>query len=210
MEDLLSRLKNAQKACDEAYKLYVDAREMFNKNAMGNKKSESKVIFIAIGIILSIPLQTILRYIILGIFNLIGNIFSVFSNFLEWYKYSFPFLLSIAVLILLWVVAIKYYNKLMCKSSDRINEKINNKVLKAYSILNDNKYDLMLVPNEYWYSIAMEYIVNVIEDKRADSVDEAVNYYKSQLYNWELNNNRSILDRIDSQKELLNQYVINK
>ena len=210
MEDLLSRLKNAQKACDEAYKLYVDAREMFNKNAMGNKKSESKVIFIAIGIILSIPLQTILRYIILGIFNLIGNIFSVFSNFLEWYKYSFTMLLSMAILILIWVVAIKYYNKLMCKSSDRINEKINNKLLKAYSILNDIKHDLMLVPDEYWYSIAMEYIVDVIEDKRADSVDEAVNYYKSQLYNWKLNNNRSILDKIDSQKELLNHYVINK
>ena len=62
---------------------------------------------------------------------------------------------------------------------------------EGYRIISQNADLLRLLPSEYLYPLATEYIAKMINSDRADSIKEALSMYDEQQHRWTMEQNMS-------------------
>lgn len=76
----------------------------------------------------------------------------------------------------------------------RINQRVN-------EILNQYENDFQILPPDYQYSIAAEYIYKCFLNQRAATISEAVNLFEEQLHRWKIENYHQQLMNIQYQQQ---------
>ncbi|NLM18801.1 MAG: hypothetical protein GX217_02105, partial [Clostridiaceae bacterium] len=73
-----------------------------------------------------------------------------------------------------------YYNENYPPMESKKNETLN----RAKRFFNSSEFTeaRAVIPNDYFDSISAEYLVNAVENKRADSIKEAINLYEEYLH----------------------------
>lgn len=56
----------------------------------------------------------------------------------------------------------------------------------AQQIFDNNVNDLAFLPVDYWYPLATEYLVKVVQADRANSLAEALSMFDEQLHRWKI------------------------
>jgi len=75
---------------------------------------------------------------------------------------------------------------------------------KGTMILEDNVSSLSVIPNDYWYPLATNYLLKVVQTGRADTVNQALQMFDEQLHRWKVEEaNASILAQQQAQTEAL-------
>lgn len=69
---------------------------------------------------------------------------------------------------------------------------------EIFNIAETYQYDMEVLPPNYQYSIAAEYIYNCFVNQRANTMAEAINLYEEQLHRWKMEN---------YQQEMLNMQI---
>ena len=75
---------------------------------------------------------------------------------------------------------------------------------KGARILEDNVPTLSIIPNDYWYPMATNYLLKVVQTGRADTVNQALQMFDEQLHRWKVEEaNASIVAQQKAQTEAL-------
>lgn len=56
----------------------------------------------------------------------------------------------------------------------------------AQQIFDDHVEELAFLPVDYWYPMATEYLMKVIQAKRANTLGEAIDKFEEQLHRWKI------------------------
>lgn len=79
-----------------------------------------------------------------------------------------------------------------------------NEEQKGTDILNANADALSVMPSDYWYPLATDYVLKMIRSGRADSVNEALLMFDEQLHRWRMeDSSASILAQQQAQTDAL-------
>ena len=75
---------------------------------------------------------------------------------------------------------------------------------KGSTILEDNISELSVIPNDYWYPLATNYLLKVVQTGRAETVNQALQMFDEQLHRWKVEEaNASIVAQQQAQTEAL-------
>lgn len=79
-----------------------------------------------------------------------------------------------------------------------------NEEQKGTDILNANADALSVMPSDYWYPLATDYVLRMVRTGRADTVNKALMMFDEQLHRWKMeDSNASILAQQQAQTEAL-------
>ena len=75
---------------------------------------------------------------------------------------------------------------------------------KGTKILDENIPSLSVIPNDYWYPRATNYLLKGVQTGRADTVNQALQMFDEQLHRWKMEEaNASIVAQQQAQTEAL-------
>lgn len=186
--DLEAALVKADRICNEAYPFMEKASNMranADEKAVKSRKI-CKIISIVIGL-----------FSIDAMGNLAANTGA---------DPSMAFLIVIMGILL----AVAFYKLVFLKNIVDLGVKSEyetaaNEEQKGTDILNANADALSVIPSDYWYPLATDYVLKMIRSGRADSVNEALLMFDEQLHRWRMeDSSASILAQQQAQTEALN------
>lgn len=127
--------------------------------------------------------------------------------FIKSVVFSYPFVFLFLFGIIFIIILITRKSNLN-KSQIRINS-INYNIASAENQLSDtikNSWQtLSVLPRDYCYFFAANYIYNVLINRRADSLKEAINLYEEQLHRWKMEQySADLLEQSRQQQMTLN------
>ena len=76
-----------------------------------------------------------------------------------------------------------------------------------YDIASTIKNDITILPPDYQYSMAAEYIYSCLRNQRANTIGEAVNLYEDQLHKWRVENSLQQLTQIQKEQAASSRYI---
>lgn len=148
-------------------------------------------------------------------------------NFIcAWYLYSFKgaveqfrsfsTLIFISIIVFIFVSVIWIIMSYFSKKSQlsKLENKLQNKKDELASI-NRNLYDIAttikdkitILPPDYQYSMAAEYIYSCLRNQRANTIGEAVNLYEDQLHKWRVENSLQQLNQMQKEQAASLRYI---
>lgn len=179
MNELLSKLTIADRICKDAHKHYTKAAEMESENSALTAKSKNlkrNIIIVCV----------VASFLVEGMFGWLGSV------------------LSIGIII----GGVQYYKKSKKEIEDAVvefNEKINAESAAAQKIFEDNAADLSVLPVDYWYPLAIESLIKLLQSNRADDLRQALNLFDEQAHRWKIEEaNSQILQMQQMQTAHLN------
>lgn len=186
--DLEAALVKADQICNEAYPFMEKASNMradADEKAVKSSK-HFKILSVVIGFLfMSISGNT------LGPMGMGG----------------FVALLIVVIGVLLAVVLYKkvFAEKVVESRVKTDYEAAANEEQKGIDILNANADELSVMPSDYWYPLATDYVLRMVRTGRANTVNEALLMFDEQLHRWKMeDSNASILAQQQAQTEALN------
>lgn len=184
-DKLTESLTKADRICNEAYPFFerasnirYDAEEKAAKS-----KKRFKILLVVVGLLALSFIQTSLTY-----------------------MSEAPLISFILIIISIAMVVLVFVSK--GKADDRVytlKESADNEDAKGTEILNTNADTLSIIPDDYWYPLATNYMLKVVRTGRANTVNEALLMFDEQLHRWKMeDSNASILAQQQAQTEALN------
>lgn len=113
-------------------------------------------------------------------------------------------LLAIVAVIVYCSEKIKKKRKMDCyeKQLKELECKSNEYKVAVEKILEQIQDDLTVIPPDYQYPLAIEYIYSCIRNQRAASMGEAINLYEDQLHKWRMEQMQSKLVEMSMQQQV--------
>ena len=183
MSQLAEQLSVADQICTEAFPFFeraVGIREDALQQAAKEKKPQ-KLISVGIGFIGLLVGAWLGDVIKIG--AMLGFITAAAAGILYYKKVSLP----------------KINAKVEAANKRAVAEEA-----KGTQYLDDNAAALSVIPSEYWYPMATNYLLKVVQTGRADTVNQALQMYDEQLHRWKVEEaNASILAQQQAQTEAL-------
>ena len=176
---IIEQIREANTICSSAYANFANADNI--RDAAETKKSRSTKINIAI----IIGAACLVSQILTGIF---GIIFGIFANVPVLGKLfgGLGILLTFAGTVFVIIV-------LKNMLSARKNEEYERSIAEAdaayqagEAIFCENTDTLSVIPSEYWYPMATEYILRMFETGRAGTMNEALQMYDEYHHRWRM------------------------
>ncbi len=78
--------------------------------------------------------------------------------------------------------------QLALKAAQPYYDRANEQIALAQQVFNENHDDVSILPEEYWYPLASEYIARMVQTERAHTVPEALSLFDEQLHRWTMEN----------------------
>lgn len=97
-------------------------------------------------------------------------------------------LLGIAGCVVAGIISYKKMKANKQKKADNLVAQANEMRAQASKIFDDNYNTMSILPADYWYPMATEYIVKVVQTERANTVPEALTLFDEQLHRWTMEN----------------------
>lgn len=174
MNELLQELIMADKICKQANARYVKAAQL---EQQGNDLTESmkkvKTKWIIVGVVIWI------------IGSSIGRAFSGIPAIGMILSAAF----SIGFIYLGYRLGSTNYKREKASIDSEI-AKLQTQIEKekeyAQQIFDDHIDELAFLPVDYWYPMATDYLVKVIQAKRANTLGEAIDKFEEQLHRWKV------------------------
>ncbi|MCC8079306.1 MAG: hypothetical protein LIO57_04495 [Oscillospiraceae bacterium] len=79
-----------------------------------------------------------------------------------------------------------YEKKSNAEKKEQLNTKIERIQNRAQQFLNEHTDELSVLPNDYWYPMATDFLVKVVQSGRAGTLGEAIDRYEEQLHRWKV------------------------
>lgn len=103
------------------------------------------------------------------------------------------------IIVIPWLIGLIIGTIIVLKKDKRCKEKATRRILeledeiKVLEQKNETEIrglfpEIQIVPSNYRYVIAVQYIVESFQNRRADTLKEAINLYEEQLHRWKLEN----------------------
>lgn len=171
MNELLQKLKAADRVCQSANEHYVKADQIESPiSELSGKIKKAKTKWIIIGIVA----------------------WAIIAYLLESMARHIPFLGDTFMFIMLAVVVVL---SIICYRKEK--EAINSKIAKiqeqaqaerniAQQIFENNIATMEFLPSDYWYPLATEYLIKAIQIGRASTLPEAIDKFEEQLHRWKI------------------------
>ena len=125
-----------------------------------------------------------------------------------------PTLMFIAAFLILVAISCfaSYLSKksALQKSKERIETAKKNLAAinrNLYDIASTIKNDIAVLPPDYQYSMAAEYIYSCLRNQRANTIGEAINLYEDQLHKWRVENSLQQLNQIQKEQAASLRYI---
>lgn len=189
MEELLQNLKRADEICKKANVHYENANRMeqaFRVQTAGSKNTKIK--WAAIGF---------------GVYFAAGIAARVVSG-IPFLGTALAGIIGIGGLIAGVYVGLQGYQKEKSDLEAKIeanHQQAENERAVAQKIFEEYTDEMAFLPVDYWYPMATEYLIKMVQSQRADSLKEALNLYDEQLHRWkveEANNNIMMQQQIQT------------
>lgn len=162
---------------------------------------------------------------ILGSFCIIFGL-PILNFICAWYLYSFKgaveqfrsfstlIFIFFIVFILVSVIGIiiSYFSKKsqLSKLENKLqnkNDEIASINRSLYEIATAIKDKITILPPDYQYSMAAEYIYSCLRNQRANTIGEAVNLYEDQLHKWRVENSLQLLNQMQKEQAASLRYI---
>ena len=211
--EILEKINRIRKPVNDVYayvKEYKENDTQKEKTKKLYKKVENKN---PIGIAIAILFVGffILLYIIYSYGSLTGKITAEGIPDVSYLKHI-DFRYIVAWLILNVIIAVIVYcsekikkkRKMDCyeKQLKELECKSNEYKVAVEKILEQIQDDLTVIPPDYQYPLAIEYIYSCIRNQRAASMGEAINLYEDQLHKWRMEQMQSKLVEMSMQQQV--------
>ena len=186
MSELEEKVKSVDEICKQFYPYFEKAKKDREDAELRLKKgTKTRVIISVVG-------AWILSDILVGISSMIG--LPVVFGFLD-------------IVIAIFVAAKVYNSYLKPNLTNEYNNMIKDAIYneeKGNQIIENNISSLSILPDDYWYPLATNYIYKIVKQGRADSINQALQMYDEQLHRWKVEEaNAAILSEQQSQSESL-------
>ncbi|MCD8373618.1 MAG: hypothetical protein LUC20_00705 [Oscillospiraceae bacterium] len=79
-----------------------------------------------------------------------------------------------------------YEKKSNTEKKEQLNTKIERIQNRAQQFLDEHADELSVLPNDYWYPMATDFLVKVVQSGRAGTLGEAIDRYEEQLHRWKV------------------------
>lgn len=174
MNELLQALTTADKICKQANTHYVKAAQLEQQgNTLAESMKKAKTKWIIVGVVIW-AIGSFIGRVFVGI-PVVGMVISA--------------VFSIGSIYLGYRVGSTRYKK--------EQESVNSEIAKlqaqiekekgyAQQIFDDHVEELAFLPVDYWYPMATEYLMKVIQAKRANTLGEAIDKFEEQLHRWKI------------------------
>lgn len=187
MNELVEKLRNADSICKEFYPYFESANKQMEEaeEKLKDDKKTRTVISAVVGIFVWLLLSEILMDTLRlpGFFNFVAILIGGLAGKKLYTSVFFPKITE-------------YYNVSM-KEALKIEQ-------KGKLIMEEHQAELSVIPEEYWYPMATEYLLKVVQTERAENVNQALSMYDEQLHRWKLEEaNAAILEEQIKQTEAL-------
>lgn len=191
---VIERLHHAHDICVQAYERIQKSREMCSKaekrRATSWKRLRKSFPWF-FGSVLLVPAPFLL-FAFSGNFDWKG--FAALTGLIALWA-AIPFTLF----LILFVFLPRYKGKKLQKQSEQEQQ-------AGVNILSDNAEVLAILPFEYWYPQATQYITRLFETNRANTLQEALKMFDEQRHRWMMENSQQkILATQQEQISLLNE-----
>lgn len=178
MSNLAEELRVADQICSSACPLLEEAASLkADAEVKVTKARKNKTIFrvVAIVALITIVPSMVSTPLTLALGNAGGII-------------GMPLSLVLGVLIYKKIISpmIESYGRKAEKNYEESINRANESEAEGSRILSDNTYALSVIPEEYWYPMATNYLYKVIRAGRAESVSQALQMYDDQLHRWKI------------------------
>ena len=177
-KELLQKLINADRICKQANVHYQEAvkLEQQDMEQQASTKKSAKIKGIIAGVATWFVIGSIGNVLV----SLLGNI-----AFLVMMINSISQFGGLALGIILgYSIYKKGQGEFKAESAKR--QKAIEKEKAAAQIFDNNVNDLAFLPVDYWYPLATEYLVKVVQADRANSLAEALSMFDEQLHRWKI------------------------
>lgn len=87
------------------------------------------------------------------------------------------------------------------KSLQNLQNYLNQVDSDIFNIVETYQHDIAVLPPNYQYSIAAEYIYTCLINQRASTMSEAINLYEEQLHRWKIENYQQQMVNIQLQQQ---------
>lgn len=178
-KELLQKLINADRICKQANVHYQEAVKLEQQD-MEQQESTKKSAKIK-GIIAGVAAWFVIGSIGNVLVSLLGNI-AIFVMMVNSISQFGGLALGI---ILGYSIYKKGQGEFKAESAKR-QKAIEKEKAAAQQIFDNNVNDLAFLPVDYWYPLATEYLVKVVQADRANSLAEALSMFDEQLHRWKI------------------------
>lgn len=105
-----------------------------------------------------------------------------------------------AIKLIIYVVVLKPRFKLNVRTyAEKVNA-LNHQIMNYYAT--DYK-PALIIPANYQYPIAIDYIISCFENKRANSLKDAINLFEQQLHYWKVENSLQRIQLLQNQQNMI-------
>ncbi len=201
MNELLQKLVNANQICNQSYQHYSNANQMREKAQKEYAIAKTNKIWTAIilGCLLSVAVFSIIEWILEMpfVYRHLGNALSVIFQI---NTFGFSVILFIVSSV---VINSRYRKKNIAVYEQKIAEADAEEGLGT-KILIDNSEAMSVIPNDYWFPLATDYLVKIVSAGRAETINQALTMLDEQLHRWKIEQtNDQILAQQQSQTAAL-------
>ena len=185
MNQLTEQLRVADWICTEAYPFFEKAALMrVNAETKAQKEKKSKkTLSIVAGVVFYFLGGSLLMLLLRGLGNLL----------------AFP----LAVVFGIYLYKRVFIPRIDSEHAGCMKE-ADAEEAKGTKILEDNIPSLSVIPNDYWYPLATNYLLKVVQTGRAETVNQALQMFDEQLHRWKIEEaNASIVAQQKAQTEAL-------
>ena len=178
-KELLQKIINADRICKQANVHYQEAVKLEQQD-MEQQTSTKKSAKIK-GIIAGVAAWFVIGSIGNVLVSLLGNIaiFVMMVNSISQFGgLAFGIILGYSIYK-------KGQGEFKAESAKR-QKAIEKEKAAAQQIFDNNVNDLAFLPVDYWYPLATEYLVKVVQADRANTLAEALTMFDEQLHRWKI------------------------
>ena len=178
-KELLQKIINADRICKQANVHYQEAvkLEQQDMEQQASTKKSAKIKGIIAGVATWFVIGSIGNVLV----SLLGNIafFVMMINSLSQFG-------GLALGIILgYSIYKKGQGEFKAESAKR-QKAIEKEKAASQQIFDNNVNDLAFLPVDYWYPLATEYLVKVVQADRANTLAEALSMFDEQLHRWKI------------------------
>ena len=126
-------------------------------------------------------------------------------------SWTFILITIFIVVSTVWII-ISYFSRKseLARLSNKIqnkNDELSSINKSLYDIVSTIKNDITVLPPDYQYSMAAEYIYSCLRNQRANTIGEAVNLYEDQLHKWRVENSLQQLNQMQKEQAASLRYI---
>ena len=159
MNQLADQLQDANRVCEKANQYFEEARDILDEERRKRNIAKGFIYgFVFVGIAAFVWCQLMSRW---------------------------P-LVYASIPLFLGGVVIFAADAIFDKNSPKVLKKAETYNKKGKQLITENESVLSIIPDDYWYPLATNYLYKAIAYGRADSIKEALQLYDEQLHRWKM------------------------